>query len=36
MKTDLYSSWYGLGNVTMLWGCGRRRYIGVIGTEFFN
>ena len=35
MKDSLYNKWNGLGNVTMLQGCGSRRYIGVIGTEFF-
>ena len=35
MKTDIYNRWQGLGNVTMMAGCGIRRSVGVIVDPFF-
>jgi hypothetical protein len=36
MRVELYNTWYGLQNASMMSGCAMRRCIGVMGTEFFN
>ena len=35
MKPDLYHRWWGLSNVTMTYGCGSRRYVGIIADPQF-
>jgi hypothetical protein len=34
MQVDFYNRWHGLGNLTMITGCGVRRRVGVICNDF--